>query len=169
MSKMECQFHLNFSNFLLLLFVYCQCFLLKVKKVSGSSMSNREIKQAVALANQVADEENSAQVDQNDVQIVAEIIDMLDAEDNPDELELISVMTKAASQDISTENSEKVRFGDTNSIEEPNEPVTDHDASEIANMINQLGADCRDSAIILYYCILHFPKRKAFSKSFFKI
>ena len=117
-----------------------------VKKNSGPSMSLREINQAVVLANRVEKDKKAslARVDQNDVQIVSEIIDMLDAEDNPDELELIAVMTKTASQDIlSTENSEKVRFGisngDSNSID--GTVMDDNDAEEIADLITDLGGD----------------------------
>ena len=125
-----------------------------VKKNSKrpSSMSLREINQAVVLANRIENNKDKkasssqalVKVDENDVQIVSEIIDMLDAVDNPDELELIAVMTKTASQDIlSTENSEKIRFnaGDSNDIDENgnDDVMDDNDAEEIADLITDLG------------------------------
>ena len=120
-----------------------------VKKNSARpSMSLREINQAVVLANRVVEKASLARVDQNDVQIVSEIIDMLDAENNHDELELIAVMTKTASQDIlSTQNSEKVRFGVSNAVDDDDDGgngsdvIDDDDAEEIADLITDLGGD----------------------------
>ena len=118
-----------------------------VKKNSARpSMSLREINQAVVLANRVVEKASLARVDQNDVQIVSEIIDMLDAENNHDELELIAVMTKTASQDIlSTQNSEKVRFGVSNAVDDDggngSDVIDDDDAEEIADLITDLGGD----------------------------
>lgn len=74
-----------------------------VKETSGSRMSVQDIMRATNEANQVSTEDEILKP--TDVQIVVEMIQQIEAQDNPDKEELVAMMTSAAGQDLFTPDS----------------------------------------------------------------
>ena len=99
---------------------------------SRTVMSFNEMKQAVVEANEVGDKP----IEMKDVQVVAEMIDIIKAEaGNNDKIELVAIMTMVAKVDIiSPEPSHRFTTTGTNT----EKPMTDKEAENLVEMVEKV-------------------------------